>query len=261
MISIVVIEYNSLNDIGRCIDAIKQRCADVEYEIIVSSNSCYPRDKQEIILRDMPDVRWCFNEKNGGFGYGMNQGLRIATGDYLVVMNPDVILKGSLQVLVDFLDSHMEVGAIAPQILGHDGTIQDSCRRFVTPWRFFVRQLRRKLTGNELVKNEKYDYSRTQTADWVSGAFIMVTRKVYEEIGGFDDGYFMYCEDVDWCTRIWKAGYQVVYCPKMQIEYEGSRNARRDKRYAIIFLQSHMRYWKKTGFLFGYPKYKQVYFD
>ena len=261
MISIVIIEYNSLDDIDRCITTIKQRCADVEYEIIVSSNSCYPRKKQEQILRDTSDVQWCFNKENGGFGYGMNQGLKNATGDYLVVMNPDVILKGNLQVLVDFLNSHKEVGAIAPQILGHDGTVQDSCRRFVTPWRFLVRQIRRIVTGNELVKNEKYDYSRIQTTDWVSGAFIMIKREVYEMIGGFDEAFFMYYEDVDWCTRIWKAGYQVVYYPKVQVEYEGSRSARKDKKYARIFLQSQMKYWKKTGFLFGYPKYKQVYFD
>lgn len=261
MISIVVIEYNSLHDIDKCIAAIKQRCTGIEYEIIVSSNSCYSKERQDEILRAVPDVRWCFNKKNGGFGYGMNQGLKIASGDCLVVMNPDVVLRGNIMDLADFLQSHKKVGAIAPQILGHDGTVQDSCRRFVTPWRFFVRQLRRKLTGNELVKNEKIDYSRIQTADWVSGAFIMVKKEVYENVGGFDDGFFMYYEDVDWCTRIWKAGYQVVYYPKVQIEYEGSRSARKNKKYAKIFIQSQMRYWKKTGFVFGYPKYEQVFFD
>lgn len=261
MISIVVIEYNSLDDIDKCVATIKQRCTGMEYEIIVSSNSCYPKEKQDELVRAMADVRWCFNERNGGFGYGMNQGLKNASGDYLVVMNPDVILKGNLLVLADFLKSHKAAGAVAPQIVGHDGSVQDSCRKFVTPWRFFARQLRRKLTGNELVKNERFDYSRIQTADWVSGAFIMVKREVYETVGGFDEGYFMYYEDVDWCTRIWKAGYQVVYCPKMRIEYEGSRSARRNKKYAKIFMQSQLRYWKKFGFVFGHPKHEQVFFD
>ncbi len=102
MISIVVIEFNSLEEINRCISAIKQRCTDVDYEIIVSSNSCYPKIKQDLILQSYPDVLWCFNERNGGFGYGMNQGLKSASGDFLVVMNPDVILKGKISILVDF---------------------------------------------------------------------------------------------------------------------------------------------------------------
>lgn len=261
MISIVVIEFNSLEEINRCISAIKQRCTDVDYEIIVSSNSCYPKIKQDLILQSYPDVLWCFNERNGGFGYGMNQGLKSASGDFLVVMNPDVILKGKISILVDFLNSHQDVGAIAPQIVGYNGIVQDSCRKFVTPWRFLLRQVQRVLTGNELVKNEKIDYTRPQTADWLSGAFMMLKRIVYESVGGFDEGYFMYCEDVDLCTRIWKAGYQVVYYPSVQIEYEGTRNARKSKKYAKIFMQSHIRYWRKFGFLRGYPTHKTIYFD
>lgn len=261
MISIVIIEYNSLDDIQKCIKSIKQRCSDIDFEIIVSSNSCYPFDKQEEILRELTDVRWCFNERNGGFAYGMNQGLKKAIGDYLVIMNPDVIIKGSLSVLTDFLKSHKEVGAIAPLIVGHNGEIQDSCRRFVTPWRFIKRQLRRKLTHEVSVRSEKFDYSKTQTVDCVIGAFIMVTREVYQRVGGLDDKYFMYAEDIDWCTRIWKAGYKVVYCPKVKVEYEGSRNARNNIKYAKIFIKSHIKYWKKHGFLFGYPKNKTINYD
>ena len=261
MISIVIIEYNSLDDIYKCIVNIKQRCTSMGYEIIVSSNSCYHKEKQNEIVRALPDVRWCFNEKNGGFGYGMNQGLMIAKGEYMIVMNPDVRIMGDISILVDFLKSHKKVGAIAPQIIGHDGQIQDSCRKFLTPWRFFVRQLHRKFKGEELVMNENFDYSKIQTVDWVPGAFIMMKREVFEYVGGFDDNYFLYFEDVDLCTRIWKAGYQVVYHPKLQIEYEGSRSARKSKKYAKIFMQSQLRYWKKNGYVFGYPKHSQVFFD
>ena len=260
MISVVIIEYNSLDDITKCVETLKQRCLGLQYEIIVSSNSCYSKEKQEIILRNFKDIRWTFNEKNGGFGYGMNQGLKIAQGDYLIVMNPDVHIIVDISILVDFLKLHEKVGAIAPQIIGHDGRIQDSCRKFLTPWRFFVRQLSRKLKGEELVKNESYDYSKIQTVDWVPGAFIMMTRKVYDIVGGFDDNFFLYFEDVDLCTRIWKAGYQVVYNPNLQIEYEGSRSARKSKKYAKIFMESQFRYWRKNGFVFGYPNSKHIYY-
>ena len=261
MISIVIIEYNSLDDINKCVVNIKQRCKAMEHEIIVSSNSCYPKEKQEYCVRTLPDVQWCFNEKNGGFGYGMNQGLKIAKGNYMIVMNPDVRIIGNVSILVDFLKSHRKVVAIAPQIIGHDGQIQDSCRKFPTPWRFFVRQLHRKFKGEELVMNEGYDYSKIQTVDWVPGAFIMMKREVFEIFDGFDDNYFLYFEDVDLCTRIWKAGYQVVYHPMVQIEYEGSRSARKSMKYAKIFMQSQLRYWKKNGYIYGYPKTKNEFYE
>lgn len=261
MISIIIIEYHSLEEITKCIDAVKKNCDGIDYELLVSSNSCYSKEKQEEIVNEITDAKWLFNEKNGGFAYGMNQGLKYAKGEYLVVMNPDVEIKGSLDTLTDFLASHKEVGAIAPQIIGHDGVIQDSCRKFVTLWRFLARQIRRTFTKEVSVRTDKFDYSRTQTMDSVIGAFIMVKRETYEKVGGFDDNYFMYAEDIDWCTRIWQAGYQIVYCPKVQVEYEGSRKARINIKYAKIFINSHLKYWKKFGFFWGYPKHEDIFFD
>ncbi len=259
MISLIVIEYHSLDDIKACIKAVKATCSDTE--LIVSSNSCYSKEKQEEILRAMPEARWSFNEQNGGFAYGMNQGLKIAKGDYLAIMNPDVKLQGSLSVLSRFLAEHSEVGAVAPQFVGYDGEIQDSCRSFVTPWRFFTRQIRRVFTRKVSVINSDFDYSKTQTVNCVIGAFIMVKREVYDKVGGLDDAYFMYAEDIDWCTRIWQAGYQVVYCPQVCMKYEGSRRARTDKKFAKIFILSHMKYWKKFGFIWGYPNTEHIVFD
>ena len=261
MISIVVIEYNSLDDIDRCITTIRQRCAGMEYEIIVSSNSCYPKEKQDEIVRAMADVRWCFNERNGGFAYGMNRGLEQATGDYLVIMNPDVKLQSSLNRLVTFLKDNPEVGAVAPQIVGNDGNVQDSCRSFVTPFRFAARQLNRIFTKKASILDSGFDYSQIQRVDCVIGAFIMITRQVYEDVGGLDESYFMYAEDIDFCTRIRESGYEVVYDPTVKIIYEGSRSARKDKRFARIFIQSHIKYWRKFGFFsMNYPKYeKKVY--
>ena len=255
MLSIIIIEYHSLNDIKKCIESIKANCPDLEYEVIVSSNSCYSEKKQKEIKHETSGVKWLFNARNGGFAYGMNRGLGVASGDYLVIMNPDVKITASLLPMLAFLETHKEVGAIAPQIVGHDGEIQDSCREFVIPYRFAVRQLRRLFTKEVSIRSERIDYSKVQTVDFVIGAFIMIRREVYEKIGGLDEGYFMYAEDVDLCTRIWLAGYQVVYYPEVRVEYEGSRSARVSKKYAQIFIKSHLRYWKKFGFLSCcYPK-------
>lgn len=260
MISIIVIEYNSVNEILQCVESVRSYCNDVDYELIVSSNSCYSKEYQNQLMSEIPGVKWSFNEKNGGFAYGMNQGLKISIGDYLVIMNPDVEIKGSLKLLADFLSCHKEVGGIAPQIIGHDGALQDSCRKFVTPWRFFRRQLYRKLTNNVSILSSNFDYTKVQTVDCVIGAFIMVSRELYNKIGGLDETYFMYAEDIDWCTRIWEAGYKVVYYPQLQIVYEGSRSARKSKKYAKIFLKSHIKYWNKFGWFWGYPKTEKIYY-
>jgi len=261
MISLIVIEYNSVDEIQKCVNYVEKCCGDIDYELIVSSNSQYPESKQLQLQKDFPSVIWSFNDRNGGFAYGMNQGLAIAKGDHLVVMNPDVQLKDSIAPLSDFLSNHIDVGAVAPQIVGYDGEIQDSCRKFVTPLRFFVRQLRRLLTNKIAIRNNDFDYNRIQTVDSVIGAFIMVKRQVFEKVGNLDESYFLYAEDIDWCTRIWQSGYQVVYNPTVQIVYEGSRRARTTLKYAKIFMKSHFFYWKKFGFSRGYPQIDKKYFD
>lgn len=264
MLSIVIIEYNSISDVKDCIKTVKDYCSDIEYEIIISSNSCYPEQQTEEVRASIENcnIHWVHNERNGGFAYGMNRGLEQAIGDYLVIMNPDVRLQSSLSGLVRFLKDNPEVGAVAPQILGNDGDIQDSCRSFVTPFRFAARQLNRIFTKKASILDSGFDYSQIQRVDCVIGAFIMITRQVYEDVGGLDESYFMYAEDIDFCTRIRKSGYEVVYDPSVKIIYEGSRSARKDKRFARIFIQSHIKYWRKFGFFsISYPQYKKkVYF-
>ena len=259
-ISIVIIEYNSLHEVERCVKSVGHTCKDLDYEIIVSSNSCYPKEKQEKIAHSFPKIRWVFNKKNGGFAYGMDEGLKTACGKYLVIMNPDVIIKSGFSDMIKFMDDHTSVGAIAPQVVNTKGEIQDSCRSYVSLPSFVGRAVKRLVSRKTVVLSSKVDYSAIQTVDWVIGAFMMVRREVYYETEGLDISYFLYAEDVDWCTRIRACGYEIVYYPMMKIVYEGSRAARRSYKYAIIFLHSHFRYWRKFGFLGGYPQRKGLDF-
>ena len=174
----------------------------------------------------------------------MNEGLKVATGDVLVVMNPDVKLKSSLQPMIDYLLAHPEVGVIAPKIVDENGVIQDSFRHFFTPWDFLLRQLGWiKNKGKLSVK----DFQEPVHGDWVIGAFMMVRRDFYEKVGGLSEDYFMYCEDMDWCKRAHLAGYDVVYFPQTVVEYKGTRAARHSWKYAKIHLQSLFTYWRKYG--------------
>lgn len=244
MISFIVIEYHSLEEIKDFIGYLSQTVSDLKYELIISSNSLYSKEKQKEILTDFSNTIWTFNEKNGGFAYGMNAGIKLAKGDILVIVNPDVKIKSSLKSMSSYLESHKRVGIIAPKIVDFDGIIQDSFRHFVTPWGFFARQVGWIKDKGELhVK----DFREPVSGDWVIGAFMMCRRDFYEKVGGLSDDYFMYCEDMDWCRRAHKAGFEVVYFPETVIEYKGTRSARKSWKYAKIHIKSLLTYWRKYG--------------
>lgn len=244
-LSFIIVEYHSAEDVAICSSSIQENMKKMPYnfEIIISSNSMYDLEKQRQLFFKYPRFKWIFNVKNGGFAYAMNQGLKMADGDILVAMNPDVKLKSGMGNMVDFFIAHKEIGLIAPMIRNALGDIQDSYRYFITPWRFIVRHLGR------MIMRELFSpvHNNSIKVDWVCGAFMMMSRVSYESTEGFDDGYFLYCEDMDLCMRMHLKGYEVVYYPMAEVEYEGTRSARQSWKYACIFLKSLLRYWRKFG--------------
>ena len=245
MVSIVIIEYHSLNEIYRFAELSNMITNGSGFELIVSSNSQYTASRQAQIKEEYPNVKWQFNSRNGGFAYGMNEGLKVAKGDVLVIVNPDVKFKTPLEPMVDYLLQHPEVGIIAPKIVDENGVVQDSFRHFATPFSFVTRQVGRIIHRNKLnVKSA----NTPQKVDWVIGAFMMVRRDFYKKVGGLSEDYFMYCEDEDWCKRAHLAGYDVVYYPESVIEYKGTRASRNSWKYAKIHIQSLMTFWNKYGY-------------
>lgn len=254
-LSIVIVEYHSLEEIDKYLRKVSGLN---DIEVIVSSNSMYSKTEKEDILKKHTGCIWQFNEKNGGFAYAMNNGLAVATGDILVISNPDCSIQHGLKDMAEFLTTHPEVGAIGPKIVDDENNIQDSCRSYVTLPSYIMRQVKRILFKKDSVLDSKFDYNSVQTVDWIIGAFIMVTREVYKKTGGLCDDYFMYAEDLDWCTRIRQAGYEIVYYPKAQIVYKGTRSARSSWKYMKIFLKSHFLYWKRFGYLKVMPIKKDI---
>lgn len=259
-LSFIIVEYHSIEEIRKCTNSLKANI-NIPYEVIVSSNSCYGNEERNKIDKTDTHVRWIFNERNGGFAYAMNEGLKVATGRYLAIMNSDCILESNIDNMVDFMECHPEVGAIAPQMKDLDNNIQDSARPYVSVPRYMLRQLKRIIGHKVSILNKDMDYNKVQTVDWLIGAYIMVSRKAYEMTGGLDEDLFMYAEDLDWCTRIRQYGFEIVYYPKSIIRYKGTRRARSNSKYARIFLESHIKYWKKFGFFYGYPKRKEIIFS
>jgi len=248
-ISFVIVEFFSVLDIKKCLECIQNKCSDLNFEIIVSSNSLYNEDTQIDLVNELDSAKWVFNEKNGGFGYAMNEGLKNASGDFLIVMNPDVKIIDSIEPMINYIKENTSIGIIAPAIYDDKGNLQDSCRKYLTIQSFIGRQIKRIISKKEVLLTKNFDYSKIQNVDWVIGAFMMVRREAYIKVGGFDDKYFMYAEDMDWSTRIQLSGYEIVYYPNIRIQYKGTRMARYKKKYALIFIKSHLRYWHKFGFI------------
>ena len=260
VLSVVIVEYHSIDEVQACVAALRRRIG-VAHEIIVSSNSCYDEKKQKEIEAEHQGVVWVFNARNGGFAYAMNEGLKNARGTFLAIMNADCIFESPLDEMIHFMRQHPEVGAVAPRMHDPQGNIQDTARPYVTLPRFVWRQARRLAGHKSSILNRRMDYDQIQTVDWVIGAFIMVSREAYQQTGGLDDRLFMYAEDLDWCTRIRSKGWEVVYYPKTQVVYKGTRRARSNKKYAKIFIKSHVAYWRKFGFFYGFPTRRVMTFD
>jgi N-acetylglucosaminyl-diphospho-decaprenol L-rhamnosyltransferase len=260
-VSFVIIEYFSVDKVYECAESLKSSLTEITYEIIISSNSCYDVKTQASLIQKFPDIRWIFNEKNGGFAYGMNQGLKQAEGTFLAISNPDVVVIDGLMPMINFMKSRSNIGAIGPMFTDFEGNVQDSCRSYPSLQSLLTRFIRRFMGKGEIVYENNMDYSQIQTVDWIAGAFILVSRKAYEKTGGLDEGFFLYAEDVDWCTMIRMKGFEIVYYPKARMMFKGSRNARKNLKYTIVFLKSHIRYWLKFGFFGGYPLRKKIIFN
>lgn len=165
------------------------------------------------------------NTKNTGFGAGNNEGIRRARGQYCFIMNPDIVIReGALQRLVAFLREHPNVAAVGPRLTHPDGTLQHSRFRFPEVWIPFYRRTplgrfafaRRAIDHYCMVDT---DHTKPHKVDWLLGAAMLVRRDAIARVGLMDERYFLYFEDVDWCRRFWKEGFEVWYEPEATLTH------------------------------------------
>ena len=219
-----------------------------------------------MVAAEFPEVRLVVNTENVGFTRGNNQGLKVAQGRYVFFLNPDAeVLGDALAAMVAYLDAHRGVGALGPQLRYGDGSLQSSRRRFPTfatallestplAWHWPANPWARRYRMEDRVSGTRGQGEVTadplaqtgQDVDWVVGAALMVRREILEKIGGFDEGYFMYSEELDLCRRLKAAGWQIVYLPTAQIiHHEGKSSEQVVAARHIHFQTSKVRYFRK----------------
>lgn len=223
----------------------------MDLETIIVDNAS--SDGTADMLRDeFPGARLIGNSQNLGFTRANNQALAIAHGRFLFLLNPDTELAtDSITAMIACMQAHPRVGIIGPKLFYGDGSLQSSRRRFPTLATPFLEstKLQQWFPQNRaLTRYYMLDTSDDviQQVDWVNGSAMFVRREMYEQVGGFDEQFFMYSEETDWCYRAKQAGWQVLYLPTAAVtHHEGKSSEQAVAQRDIYFHSSKVRYVKK----------------
>jgi GT2 family glycosyltransferase len=233
----------------RCLESIfASRLPGLEVIVVDNASS---DGSLEMLRTEFSHVTLIANSENRGFPAGNNQGLAAARGRFVMALNPDTEIVGdALRRVVAHLEAHPEVGALGPQLLNPDGSVQSSRRRFPTfvtalfesTWLQGIapRRVLRRYTMDDVPDDTVHE------VDWVTGACIGVRREVLETVGVFDEDFFMYSEELDWCRRIQAAGWKIVYLPEAKvIHHAGKSSEQAVAARHIHFQASKVRYFRK----------------
>lgn len=249
MLSILIVNWNVRDLLRDCLRSIERGRGALEVEVIVV-DSASGDDSVAMVAAEFPWVTLRPQSENVGFPRGNNIALAEARGDHLLLLNPDtVVLDDALTVMVAYLEKNPEVGAVGPQLLNPDGSVQSSRRRFPTlATGFFESTWLEGVAPGVLRRYYALDLpdDRMADVDWLVGACIMIPRGVYEQIGGLDEAYFMYSEELDWCRRIKEAGWRVVYHPGARVVHHvGKSSEQAVTARHINFQRAKLRYFLK----------------
>lgn len=250
-ISVVIVNWNTRELLLDCVASLIEQTRASTLEIIVVDNAS--RDgSMEAFAERFPQVISIRNQDNLGFSKANNQGLRIARGRYLCLVNSDVkALDGVLDKLRAFMEDQPDVGAVAPRTVGGDLKLRKNCREYPTIRNAFCQAIFldqlfpsvRAFRGRSL---RDFDYGTTQEIEVLSGCFIMVRRVVIETVGMLDERFFIYSEDVDWCKRIRAGGWKVVFLPSAEaIHYGGSSSTVERVLFNREMMKANLQYWRK----------------
>lgn len=215
-LSIIILNYKTRGLVKYCLKNATDTINNLNYEIIVVDNGS-DDGISNMLAERFPQVRFLQTGKNLGFAAGYNVGIKEAKGKYVLVLTADVsVLDGSIEKMVEFMEKNPQVGLAGPKIINPDGSYQITCRTFQTPQIILYRRTPLSYLSfakKELAKHLMSDFDRltSREVDWVMGACMIVRKSALDKVGLFDERFFFYVEDMDWCRRFWANDYKVMY--------------------------------------------------
>lgn len=251
-IDVIIVNYNSTDYLLRCLRSIFDAARSIPLEVLVQDNDS--RDNVDRVSRLFPEVRLTKNDRNLGFARAINNALEESSSPYVLILNPDtIVLEDFFETVIDYLNSHDDVGIMGPKILDSDGAVQGSARLFpnLLTALFGRKSLLTKIFPDNPITRENILTGRSDgvtpmEVDWVSGACMVIKRKAIEDVGAMDAHFFMYWEDADWCRRMWRRGWKVVYFPRPAvIHYVGVSSEKNVFRSVVEFHRSIYRLFEK----------------
>ncbi len=243
-VSVVVVTYDGLPWVERCLESVSG------YETIVVDNGSTD-GTIELVRERFPDAR-LLEQANKGLGAGSNVGMRIAAGDYFLLLNSDAWAVGdAVERLTAFAEEHPEAAVVGPRLLNPDGSLQPSVRGFPTLWRlateyFFLRKLAPRSRALNAFYGSRFAHDEVREAEFLMGACLLVRRQAADTVGLFDEDFFMFSEETDWCYRFRQAGWSVLFTPEAEFVHVGGATTARN--WGPMYreqLRGHLRFMAK----------------
>jgi GT2 family glycosyltransferase len=250
-VSVVVISYNTREMTRACISSVYLNVGNLRSEVIVVDNNS--QDGSISMVRDeFPDTLVIANDANLGFARANNQGFRIAQGKYVLLLNSDTIILGDvLQQSVSYMEAQDDVGAMGCRVLNTDRTMQPTCSGYPTLARLLLMTLGLdrlpglKVYDSYLLRGWQRDTERD--VEVISGCYLLVRRKIIDQIGGLDENFFFFGEETDWCLQMRNAGWRLKFSPVGEIVHHGGGSVKKlNYRRDVMLTEATIRLHKKN---------------
>lgn len=246
----IVVSYNSAGDLAPCLSSLEaQRGVDVAIHVIDNAST---DGSVGLVRREFPRVHLTANSANLGFARANNQVLECKNAEFYALVNPDTVLPAdALAACVNYLSCHPSAGVAATRLVFPDGTLQPSCHSFLGIRNLFgetfgVHRLLPGLRPLSSLHMPWFPHDRAMEVDWIQGAYLVVRGDVVRAVGGFDDEFFMYGEEMDWCRRIRSAGWSVVFLPEPSVVHAGAASSSSNAGPMFVEnLKGRVRYLRK----------------
>ena len=260
-LSIVIVSYNVRSYLDRCLESVQKALEGIESEVFVVDNASTD-DTMTVLPPRYPRVRFIANDENLGFACANNQAIRIATGEYVLLLNPDTtVAEHTLREALAFMDGHPQAGGAGVMMHNEDGTRAPESRRAIpTPWVSALKMLG--FTKRYYMSHLPWD--EPCRIEVISGAFCLLRKSALDKIGLLDEDFFMYGEDIDLSYRLLKGGYENWYLPLPITHYKGKSTRKTDYRYVHVFYKAMLIFFRKhychLSILYTVPVKLAIYF-
>jgi GT2 family glycosyltransferase len=260
-VSVIVVNWNTRDILRDCLKTVYEQTRGIRFEIVVIDNASSD-GSADMVRTEFPQVALIANEDNRGFAAANNQGMAVAQGRYVLLLNSDtLVLDGAIQETVAFADAHPEAAVVGCRVLNRDRSLQPTCFLYPSVLNLFLAATylsklfpRSRFFGRE--RMTWWDRDDVREVDVVTGCFMLVRREAIAQVGVMDDGFFMYGEETDWCYRFRRAGWKLLFTPVGEIIHLGGQSSKRVRSEMIIMLRlSILRFIRKHR---GWPVHKMA---